>query len=499
MKTMRKISVTLLVLCIVFGTFPAAASEAPLITNGGFENGTDGWTLVNYFGGEPEDLLVTLNPAEGQYSMVMMPGPTLRRDVRVDGAGVYRLTFQMKSQTAGSLRLIPYYFTTEGYELKPENLPDDIEASYAGTLNTVARGAFGTGEAGWYDVSFDVPVQSDRVATLRLDFSNTNPEEAAMIVDDFALVKVSDKHNYAINGAYENRGMNGFYWSNLARETEENESTLLAALITEEGGNQYMEWKGTDRGWTHQTVWLPSGRYRFSFDIKGAGDGDLVAFAIDPSTDAVDALWVQYGGISEWLEWYRVSDEWQNRQTYFSVPKAADGSDMIVQATFYLPMGTRPTEMLPAFFVDNVVIEEAEDSFVSFSAAQFGLVSKKVYLTTDDTTKPVTKLSDVGAGGTLPVLGLYTPKSVGVAENAMMAVALYKKVEENKLALADFKIVKKAVDITSDGISGASAQGLVYFNDSITLPADLDASYIAKAYIWRSAGLETVAVTEIGY
>jgi len=94
---------------------------------------------------------------------------------------------------------------------------------------------------------------------------------------------------------------------------------------------------------------------------------------------------------------------------------------------------------------------------------------------------------------------LFRTYAAVIAENAMMAVALYKKVEENKLALADFKIVKKAVDITSDGISGASAQGLVYFNDSITLPADLDASYIAKAYIWRSAGLETVAVTEIGY
>lgn len=501
MKTWRKIFVTLLVFVLASGTLPAMAAETELITNGGFEEGFEGWTLVNYFGGEPEDLLVTLNPGEGMTSFVMVPGPTLRRDVQIDGAGVYRLTFKMRSGLADSLRLIPYFFTAKGAELNTTYFPDDIDAQFATFTTNMRRGFFGTGESGWYDASFDISVQSEQVTLLRLDLSNVGADDN-MVVDDFAITKLSDKANYVLNGQFENTGSTSFAWSNIVKRTEENALTHYSFLETDSDGNQYMYWKGAttnQAGWCHQTVYLPSGRYKFSVDLKGAEENVIIPFAIDPKLNEVDTLWNQYGGINSWLEWRRLHTDWRTHEIYFSVPKDAMGNDMLVEATFYFPMAnSRPTTPVPTFWADNVAIECAEESSVEFSNVERDCTQKKVYAERDKENKPVQKLSSIGPGGTLPVSAIYTPKTMGVAEKATLVVGLYQKTEDGKLQLVNFKAISKTVDI-GDGVNGASAQGLVLFNDSITLPSDLDNTYVAKAFIWEGGKISPIVGETLAY
>ncbi|MBE7062698.1 MAG: hypothetical protein E7390_02775 [Ruminococcaceae bacterium] len=516
MKNLKKSLLVFLVLCLSCAMMPVMAAgevEAPisLLKNGDFEAGVQDWTILGY-DGDTTELLNTLMADEGNYSLSLPAGSVLRQDVALSGDAVYRLTFRMRSTTAGGIRLIFYYHTNSGLFNK-SNFPNIPESDVANDWSGKQRGYFGLGGDTWHDVSYDISIPaSDLITMLRLDFDVQN-NDGGVIVDKFSFVKISDKCNYAWNGEVENKGTSAAVtsWAGYDLDKTEGGSDSGYFLSTETGGNQFLEFRQSSSensadwagGNAAQTMYIAPGRYKFSADIKGPAAG-TARIAFDPNNGDARALWDSYGTLSRSMAGVSIETEWTTQEVYFTIPaQAGQTGDAVVY--LYLPIPSRfntATRKHPTAYFDNIKIERIGEPVVEFADVTYRKYDKQVEASR--AIGKIEKLSDIGAGNALPIAGMYVPTTAGdaetpgISETVQLAATLYKDMGEGKKRLTDIVVLSGSTDVTTDTLNGATAGSIVVFDDSINLPEDLDATYSAKLMLWKP-GMSPVCIREMNY
>ncbi len=197
---------TAVLLCCNFTAMAPLAEDINLAVNGGFENGVDNWT----YSGDPNELLKTIDSAEGDFYAKPAPGSYLQQIIPVEGYKTYKLSFKMQSTTEDAAKLFyqaSFMSENVSYRNLYTSIEDDPDQYRAVTTeNTFSNVAFGTKDAGgeleWKEYSILIPVPSMKIDAfrLRLIFG----VDLHIAIDDIRFEKVKDDCTAVINGDFEN-------------------------------------------------------------------------------------------------------------------------------------------------------------------------------------------------------------------------------------------------------------------------------------------------------
>lgn len=197
---------TAVLLCCNFTAMAPLAEDTNLAVNGGFENGVDNWT----YSGDPNELLKTLDSAEGDFYAKPAPGSYLQQVIPVEGYKTYKLSFKMQSTTEDAAKLLyQASYMSEGVTyrnlyLSVDDDPDQYRAVI--TENAFSNAAFGTAGSAdtlaWKEYSLLIPIPSMKIDAFRLRLSFGN--DSYIAVDDIRFEKVKDDCTAVINGDFEN-------------------------------------------------------------------------------------------------------------------------------------------------------------------------------------------------------------------------------------------------------------------------------------------------------
>ncbi len=506
MRKFSKVSAILLSLTLLLSVATSVAAEAAtanLLTNPGFENGLEGWTVKRGISTVTWDALSDLTSTHGG---VFTYGETDALPVPTDlGDGFGTKYLQLTKSSARSLILQritglraggTYLFS--GWTNCEHNDSINIICSfYSGDtlLNTLTRDANGYGTdisvavkptAGeWIKVQTTIalPVGADGV---EIGIQSTTRDEtlAARRYDNFSL---TEKTNMLSNGDFENVTFSGAEGTAADWFLKPNNVTESFSSDSHSGSSAFWVGDGQNDTYIQQFVPATGGlQYKLSFWMKVASTAtkNLKAKAFLYFYDKAPVSSTEYAGTSVGTIEVRgtlqaPTDGWRETVLYFTAPASAKGIGVQIYSSG-LSSGESPNKGLVMF--DDVVLTTTSEN-----VALLGISNSKPATVTRYTSDAVyqenvpTWVDDlqktVNVSPAESLVGGSTYYAAAMTQNAAEAIvvfALYKKAENNVYIIEEMKIV-----------NGTKAMAVVS-TEGITVPAD--GEYVLKAYVWDAAG-----------
>lgn len=401
----------------------------------------------------------------------------------------YRMRFDVKSSKAGAVAPnVRFYGTTQDNETEEykETYFKGYDIEYDGIysrlygLNRTKFGAEHTEDTDrntWYTYAFDVPVQSDKITAtyIRLDFDVQDPY---LCIDNLSFTEEAGAYNYLQNGSLENlQTKDSFYiWSGSPQKDQSGNHTRYIA------GNQ-------NKDGLFQTFYATSGRYKLSFRVKkDVNETDLIPyFKLIPKTNA-EELDSKYGFrvISVPITIAASMSDWVEVEYYFSMPKDAQGKDILYLIKLDLPTdAVSGTVLATGGHYDDIRIEKESGNHISFASRRGN------WMTGGMNAQKGTELSAITEEhrGTLVSASaiVYPQKEDGVNEKARLIVCIYKTVNGVKrLEAVEFEDGEndESGKKTDAVPNGADANGIILLNTAVRVPADADAGTSIKAFLF---------------